>query len=408
MISVFRGLYFSVYMTNRNYWKILPAFAALFSLTVFAVSANIIPSILLRAARDFNISPELLSGATTIQFAGFILATILGGIFADRVGKKAVFLAACLFTLSGALIWYCSGSLGMVSLGSLAMGMGGGILESMSSALLSDLFPNKRKLYLNLSQAAYCIGAASGPYLIGMLITREEISWRLIFLFLAAMAFVLLVFYGLSRIPKSSEEEAISFQIFTRIMKKWSFICPCVVLFMYVFAETAHMVFINYYLRRHFQAPENWAVYGLSIFWLSMTLGRTICAFIPESMSYRKIIASLMFVGGLLMFSQLFVHQWQIGIAIFALTGFVFSGTWPLIIGLTAKINPGYSGTVIGITVAAGAVGTVVAAPIMGLCFTLLPLSYAFSFASVSLFIGCILILFVKGRQQKSYIFSEK
>ena len=108
------------------------------------------------------------------------------------------------------------------------------------------------------------------------------------------------------------------------------------------------------------------------------------------------------------MFSQLFVQQWQIGIVIFALTGFVFSGTWPLIIGLTAKINPGYSGTVIGITVAAGAVGTVVAAPIMGLCFTLLPLSYAFSFASVSLFIGCILILFVKGRQQKSYIFSEK
>ncbi len=385
---------------DRNYWKILPAFAALFSLTVFAVSANIIPSILLRAAHDFNISPEFMSGATTIQFAGFIVATILGGMLADWVGKKAVFVAACLFTLCGALIWYYAGSLGMVFMGSLTMGMGGGILESMSSALLSDLFPNKRKLYLNLSQAAYCIGAASGPYLIGMLLVREEISWRFIFLLLAAMAAVLLVFYALSRIPKSTEEEAISLQILTRIMKKWSFICPCIVIFLYVFAETVHMVFINYYLRKHFQAPENWAVYGLSIFWLSMTLGRTICAFIPESMSYRRIIASLMFIGGLLMFSQLFVQQWQIGIVIFGLTGFVFSGTWPLIIGLTAKINPGYSGTVIGVTVAAGAAGTIVAAPVMGLCFNLLPLSYAFSFASASLFIGAVLILFVKGRQR--------
>jgi FHS family glucose/mannose:H+ symporter-like MFS transporter len=385
-------------MINQNYWKVLPAFAALFSLTVFAVSANIIPSILLRAASDFNISPELMSGATTVQFAGFIAATILGGIFADLMGKKTVFLAACFFTMSGAVIWYCAGSLGMIFLGSLTMGMGGGILESMSSALLSDLFPHKRKLYLNLSQAAYCIGAASGPFLIGMLLGMEEVSWRVIFLFLAAMATVLLVFYSLSRIPKSIEEESISLQIFTRIMKKWSFICPCIVIFLYVFAETVHMVFINYYLRRHFQAPENWAVYGLSIFWLSMTLGRMICAFIPESVSYRKIIASLMFAGGLLMFSQLFVQQWQVGIVIFALTGFVFSGTWPLIIGLTAKINPGYSGTVIGVTVAAGAVGTVAAAPVMGLCFNLLPLSYAFTFASVSMFTGCVLILFVKGR----------
>ncbi|MFA6567316.1 MAG: MFS transporter [Victivallales bacterium] len=385
-------------MATRNYWKILPAFAALFSLTVFAVSANIIPSILLRAARDFNISPELMSGATTIQFAGFIVATMFGGIFADRAGKKTVFVAACLFTFTGAVIWYCAGSLGMVSLGSLAMGMGGGILESMSSALLSDLFPDKRKLYLNLSQAAYCVGAASGPYLIGMLLTGEGISWRLIFIFLAAMAAVLLVFYALSRIPKSTAEEAISFQIFIRIIKKWGFICPCIVIFLYVFAETVHMVFINYYLRKHLQAPENWAVYGLSVFWLSMTLGRMICAFIPESVSYRKIIASLMFVSGLLMFSQLLVQQWQTGIVVFALTGFAFSGTWPLIVGLTAKINPGYSGTVIGITVASGAVGTVVAAPVMGLCFNLLPLSHAFSFASGSLFVGAILIVLVKAK----------
>jgi FHS family glucose/mannose:H+ symporter-like MFS transporter len=384
------------HMADRNYWKILPAGAALFSLTVFAVSANVIPSILLRAAGDFNISPELMSGATTIQFAGFIVATILGGIFADRVGKKTVFLAACFFTLCGAFMWYCAGSLCMVTFGSLAMGMGGGVLESMSSALLCDLFPKKRKLYLNLSQSAYCIGAAAGPYLIGSLLSREDISWRLVFLLLSAMAFVLLVLYALSHIPKSTDEEKISLQILTRIIGKWSFVCPCLVIFLYVFAETVHMVFINYYLRKHFQAPENWAVYGLSIFWLAMTLGRMLCALIPEAVSYRKIIASLMLFSGLLMFSQLFVQQWQVGIVIFALTGFVFSGTWPLIIGLTAKLNPGYSGTVIGVTVAAGAIGTVAAAPLMGLCFTLLPLQYAFSLASLSLFAGGILIALVR------------
>ncbi len=383
-------------MTSRNYWKAAPAFAALFSLTVFAVSANIIPSILFRAAGDFGISPELMSGATTVQFAGFIVATIAGGILADRIGKKAVFLAACLFTMAGAMLWYCAGSLGMVFFGSLAMGMGGGILESMSSALLSDLFPSQRKLYLNLSQAAYCVGAASGPYLIGNLLCRDGMSWRLIFLLLAAMAVVLLVFFAISRIPKAAEEESISFPVLKRIMKRWSFVCPCIAIFLYVFAETAHMVFINYYLQKRFGAPELWAIYGLSVFWLGMTVGRVICAFIGESVSYRKIIALLMLASGILMCSQAFVQQWQISVAIFAATGFVFSGIWPLIIGYTAKINPGYSGTVIGITVASGALGTLVAAPAMGLCFNLFPLAYGFSIASSSMLAGCLLIVFLK------------
>jgi len=384
-------------MKSWNYWKALPAFAALFSLTVFAVSANIIPSILLRAATDFHISPELMSGATTIQFAGFILATVAGGVLADRLGKKTVFLTASIFTITGALLWYYAGALEMVFFGSLAMGMGGGVLESMSSALLSDLFPLQRKLYLNLSQAAYCIGAASGPYLIGALLCKDTLSWRLIFLILSAMAVVLLVFFALSHIPSSTDEEAISFGVFRRIMKRWSFICPCIAIFLYVFAETAHMVFINYYLRKRFDAPEAWAVYGLSLFWVGMTLGRILCAFIPESVSYQKIIASLMFAAWLLMLSQTLAQQWQTSIAIFALTGLVFSGIWPLIIGFTAKINPGYSGTVIGITVAAGALGAVVAAPIMGLGFRLFPVAHAFGFASVSLFTGCAFIALMKG-----------
>ena len=72
--------------------------------------------------------------------------------------------------------------------------------------------------------------------------------------------------------------------------------------------------------------------------------------------------------------------------ALFSLTVFAVS----------AKINPGYSGTVIGITVASGALGTLVAAPVMGLCFNLFPLAYGFSIASSSMLAGCLLIVFLK------------
>lgn len=385
-------------MTDRPYWKILPAGAALCSLTVFALSANLIPSVLFHAARDFQVLPELLAMTTTLQFLGFIVATIAGGIFADRIGQKKVFLVACVLTAIGAASWASSASLAGALVGSLVMGMGGGILESMSSALLSDLFPDRRKLALNLSQAAYCLGAAAGPFLIGTLLTRPGASWRLGFGALAALATALLVLYALARIPQPAEAEAISLPIFTRIIRQWSFICPCLAIFLYVFAETVHLVFINYYLRKQLHAPENWAIYGLAGFWLAMTLGRIGCALIPEAVSNRKLIAVLMLLSGLLMSAHPLIREWPASIALFALTGFVFSGTWPLLIGLTAKLNPGYSGTVIGVTIAAGAVGCVVAAPVMGLGFRLLPLPVAFSGASLSLLAGSALILFAQAR----------
>ena len=52
--------------------KVLPCFAALFALSVFGFSANVIPAILVRAAGDFQVTEELFASIMAVQFAGFI------------------------------------------------------------------------------------------------------------------------------------------------------------------------------------------------------------------------------------------------------------------------------------------------------------------------------------------------
>ena len=87
---------------------------------------------------------------------------------------------------------------------------------------------------------------------------------------------------------------------------------------------------------------------------------------------------------------------WTTAIVWFAITGFIFSGTWPLIVGLSATRNPGYSGTVVGITVAAGAIGCITAPPILSYLFIYTSPTLAVASLSAPLILGAILVMTVR------------
>lgn len=378
----------------------MPASAALLSLFVFAVSTSSVPAALLRAAAEFEIAPELLATVSAVQFTGFVLATLFGGIAADIVGKKGLLAAACVCTVAGAGTWSVSGSLGAVYAGSFVMGMGGGVLEGMSSALLADLFPDRRKFFLNLSQAVFCVGAVSAPVLMGWLIPAG-VSWRVFFAGLCCAALVLLLLYLAARIPAPAAEERITRSALKGLARRSSFLVPCLVVMLYVVSETSVAVFANTYLRTRLHAPENWAIYAIALFWMSMAVGRLLCAMIPERVSYEKVTAALLLVSGLALACQGVVRTWEWSLAFFSLTGFLMSGIWPMVVGLNVKRHPRYTGTVLGVTVAAGAVGCVAAPPILSALLAAGLTGGAFVLAALPLFVGAAVVL-VQGRADVS------
>jgi FHS family glucose/mannose:H+ symporter-like MFS transporter len=142
------------------------------------------------------------------------------------------------------------------------------------------------------------------------------------------------------------------------------FILPCIALFCYVFAEMSVASYMNIFLQNYYYAPVRWAIFSTGIFWGCMILGRAGCAFIPDSVFPKKIIVILMLLSSLVLFVQLLVESWVASVICFAVAGLLFSGTWPLIIVLTTRVNKDYVATVVGITVAVGALGCI-AAPLV-------------------------------------------
>jgi len=342
----------------------LAALGALAGLVLFAVSANIVFAALLRMSATFAVAASDLATASAVQFAGVVLSCVVGGIVADRAGKRSVLVVASALVCVGATLWALAPGLKSVFAGAFVMGLGGGALESMSTALMADLFPGRRRLVLNLSQVAYCVGAVGGPAAMGWLLPLG-VPWRLFFVGTAVGGLlVCLVFLAVSpgtgqTAPLRDEGVAACPRLGLAV---W---VPCMAIFCYVTAETGTATFATVYLANAKAAPERWAVLALALFWGMMMVGRLLCALLPEDHPHERVIAALLVLGAGCSAAHLAGLPWEGDVCLFALTGLAFAGTWPLIIGLATARHPQHTGTVVGLATGLGSIGAIAAAPLL-------------------------------------------
>ena len=162
----------------------------------------------------------------------------------------------------------------------------------------------------------------------------------------------------------------------------------CVIIFLYVLAETALISFVNLYLFEYRAAPERVAIQAIAWFWAIMLVGRLLCSILPSTLADRKLIAGAMLSGATAILLTIPMPGWPGALAAILAASFLMAGTWPTIMATTAHENAGRASAVVGITVAAGAVGCILAPPIMGLLFGLIPPALAMAAPAIPLLAG--------------------
>lgn len=337
---------------------------ACLSLFLFAVSAALLPAALLRAADDLGVSAEVMSWAVATQFIACFIAIIAGGVLSDRLGMKPVLLGASAMLSLGALLWTQAESLPAVHLAAALMGMGGGVLESLGSALLAALYPERRALVLNLSQAVYCGGAVAGPALMAILLPLG-VSWRSFFAAEAILGLILLGLYRATPMPPPASASGDGgVMACLHRLRQGSVLILAVALFCYVLVESGVAFFLNLHLQQRLGAPERWAVLGISAFWAAMLIGRLICAALPDRLFSARVLGLMALAGAASLAAQSVIDDWLPALALFALSGLLISGLWPGIVALTARTHPRHIGSTMGGVIAVGSLG-VAAAPMV-------------------------------------------
>ena len=145
---------------------------------------------------------------------------------------------------------------------------------------------------VGVSQAGYCFGAIIGPLVMGILLPLG-VSWRLFFIPVAALALANFVLFATSRYPpnehaqRAAGHEAAADPAFNApeagsLLRGPGVLRWCVIIFLYVLAETALISFVNLYLFEYRAAPERVAIQAIAWFWAIMLVGGCCAASCPR------------------------------------------------------------------------------------------------------------------------------
>ena len=350
---------------------------------LYAAYLGAIGVLLPAVGKTFGLGAAAQGRLFPANFLGFILVVLVAAPASDRWNRKTVLMMGQAMFVLGLIVFSRAPTFAIALAASLLIGGGSGAVGVVSSALASDLYPNRRGQMLAAIQVAFGLGAALGPGL-GSVLLSYQVSWRLLYAGAAFAGFALLLI--LQAQPTSEEkgkrrkgeEESGRYKIpdmrykqenvhpspqpstlnLLTLLRQRPVQLLCVMQICYAGAEVGYFSWMPTYFQK--QLPGGAALSGavISVFWLAMTVGRSLTGKFMGQVGFMRVCAMLATAGAACAGLTLLWHNPYIVLAFIILTGLCFAGIFIL---MSAEASERYShslGAIFGCIVACGGLGT--------------------------------------------------
>ncbi|MEW6406595.1 MAG: MFS transporter, partial [Chloroflexota bacterium] len=174
-----------------------------------------LPAMLAELNIDYGVGGNILFG----EYLGFLIATLITGLLADRFGLKLVLVLAGILLLLGVGGYSSFGTPLLLWASMTVIGLGLGAFELGPNALIVSLHPERKGLFLNLMSVLHGLGSMLAPLFASWLL-RSNFTWRAAYrwdLLLIVLFILLSVFL---RFPKTEETPQLDFRQIPRVAFK--------------------------------------------------------------------------------------------------------------------------------------------------------------------------------------------
>ncbi|WLF68074.1 MFS transporter [Clostridium septicum] len=297
---------------------------------------------------DFALSDTRYSLMFTLGSIAYLIFNYVGGSLCDKLGQKNLFLIGLIGVTLGNLILATALNFNIFTMGFIIMQLFMGMMSIAANTIIPLLWITGQAIIMNLTHFSYGAGLSITQKLAGVFLNKG-ITWRNIYLIGALISLIVFMVFVFIKLPKSKVSKAEKNISLKEILTKkvsWYFIFA---MGFYIMAEQSTGRWLPGFIKISYSnLNESQIASYISLFFVSLTLGRLIGGFIAEKLGEIKTVIIFSISGGILFILGLLLGK--NGLYIISLSGFFFSIIFPtlvIIVGNTFKISTAYTTGVI-------------------------------------------------------------
>lgn len=312
------------------------------------------------------------------EYLGFLIATLLTGFLADKLGLRVVIIMAgvCLALGVGG---YSSFSAAFALSASLfTIGLGLGALEVGPNAIIVNLHPQRKGLYLNLMAVLHGLGSMLAPLFAGWMLGMS-VSWRVIYRWDLLIIGVFILYFIVLHFPRAEthEKSQLDFREVPKVAFKGQLPWFHGAIALYVAAEIGMASYLVAFLQqvRHFSVTAS--SQALALFFGMLMLGRLLGGFVVHRIGYLRSILLAALAAAICLLVGLFGPP-SLSLAL-PMTGLFFSIIFPTITAAVSDAHPENINTILGVLYTFAGLGALLGPWLVAQCSDLLGLTTGFS-----------------------------
>lgn len=369
-------------------------------LALFAMNLTAISPLLPSISKYFSLGMAEAGALFTAEFAGFLIFIFIGGFLADKFGKKLI-VGIGLFGMGiFSFLLTTTSSFTVAVFLMVFIGGFGGVIESMATAMVSDMNDVNRSFYVNLSQVFFGVGAIIGPMGAG-LIVAYGIDWKVFYLIIATLLLVVAFIFAFYKMPVMPKSTSITLLDMGRALKNKRLIAICLCMVFYTGSEVGGWGWLSTLLKDDMSFSMVKASAAVAVFWIAMTAGRLLCGQLTLRFKLRPMIIALAIASSVVTFLSIFSGSEALVWLIIVAMGLTYSSQFPFLVDYGNEKSSATSGITIAILIGSGSIGSMLVPYFMGLVGEYAGLRSAMIIPTVLLMLVAVILMGFRQEQVK-------
>jgi fucose permease len=363
------------------------------SMMAIAIAANLPPVYFTTFSHTFGgeagLTAEQLGRIGAFVFGGYVIGLLISLPLGDRIGAKPFVLIGNALVAVSLGLMAVAVNYTMLLATVLLLGIGAGVIELITSPIVSILEPTRRTNALNLLHSFYSLGSVLTVLLVSMMIFLG-VSWRLVVFGMAALPIIIFFgFIGVVLPPLIHEDHRTPLRKLIRVP---FFLGTLIAITLCGASELGMVQWLPAYAEQGLGFSRWFGGLSLMFFSAGMFVGRWIVGFIGHRFSPFVIEAICCVCAIILILAGAFVPYPTAALAACIGVGLAVSCLWPTMLAIVAGEFPTGGASMFGFLAVCGNTGGLVVSWLIGIVTDYSSLRVGITFAAISPFLLLVLL----------------